>query len=85
MLAFQTAVNASSVRNDGLLSAFTEIPNSAEYGKHGSCYSSYTNPRNLAKFTRSGIDGVRQSSRYKSNSSKTSSIVTIIKVLHVVI
>ena len=48
--SFQTTVNASNIRCDNILTAFKEIPDSNEYGKHRTCYATYTHAKNLAKF-----------------------------------
>ena len=33
-----------------MLSSFNELLDPLQFGKHKSCYNSYTNPRNLDKF-----------------------------------
>ena len=35
---------------DNILAAFKEIPSSNEYGKHRTCYATYTHAKDLTKF-----------------------------------
>ena len=46
----QTAVKASKIRSHWLLTGYHELPDPELYGKHGSCYASYTQNKNLASF-----------------------------------
>ena len=46
----QTAVNASKIREYGLLTGYHELPNQQLYGKHRSYYASYTHSKNRASF-----------------------------------
>jgi len=75
--SWKTAVNASKRRNDGMLSNYNQLPNPLEFGKEKTCYNSYTNPRNLDKFSvipTTNDDVRRQSSRGPTSNSTDSSL-----------
>ena len=46
----QTAVNASKIRGDEVLTGYHELPDPHLSGKHRSHYVSYTHSKNLALF-----------------------------------
>ena len=65
-------MNASKIRNDHLLDPYETIPDPEKFGKHRSCYSNYTNPKTLKKFSssESGDNVNKTSGRQSTSSSK---------------
>ena len=48
MYCLWTELNASSLKEDSLLSGFETTPHAAGFGKHRSCYPVYINMKKLA-------------------------------------